>query len=353
MNRLGTFILALCLSGAPSAFALAAPARAPAHRPARPCCLIAAGTPVEVELISPVSTKTQKTGDKFAFRLAAPVIVDGRIALRAGMPGVGEVIEAAQPGLGGKPAKLILAARYLEQGPTHVDLDGMQLSSAGQGHAGEANALGLTGIAFGPLGLIGFAVKGGDASFPRGAKAVAQVSRDVTAPPFGKAAHADIAAARRVARAAAPTDVGKGSIVIPPAPAGQGQVVFFRRKTLLGTGQWFNVREDGKALGKLTNGAYFVQTAAPGLHVYTAKTEPEFNDTLRLQVDPGETYFVQGELTKGLIIGAADLTPSDRAAFDKAAKSLAPAPSLDSEKPEERADSKPAPTAPSDAGPAR
>jgi hypothetical protein len=101
-----------------------------------------------------------------------------------------------------------------------------------------------------------------------------------------------------------------------------GQVVFFRAHSLLGTGQWFNVRENGKALGKLTNGAYFVETVEPGLHTYTATEEPEFKDSLKLQIDPDHTYFVEGILTKGVVIGAADLTPSDRAAFDKAAGGL-------------------------------
>jgi hypothetical protein len=116
------------------------------------------------------------------------------------------------------------------------------------------------------------------------------------------------------------------AIEIPPPPAGEGQVVFFRRKTLLGTGQWFNVREDGRALGKLTNGAYFVQVTDPGLHTYTAKTEPELKDHLELEVDRGETYFVEGTLTKGLVIGVADLSPSDRAAFAAASKDLKLAP---------------------------
>ena len=60
----------------------------------------------------------------------------------------------------------------------------------------------------------------------------------------------------------------------------------------------------------------------PGEHVFTAKTEPEFKDKLKLKVDPGETYFVEGVLSKGVIIGAADLTPSNWEVFDKAAKDM-------------------------------
>jgi hypothetical protein len=110
-----------------------------------------------------------------------------------------------------------------------------------------------------------------------------------------------------------------------------GQVVFFRRKSLMGTGQWFNVRENGQALGKLSNGAYFIQAVAPGDHTYSATTEPEIKDKLTLEVDTGETYFVEGGLTKGLVMSVADLTPSTPAAFSKASKDLklAPAPGPD------------------------
>jgi hypothetical protein len=99
-------------------------------------------------------------------------------------------------------------------------------------------------------------------------------------------------------------------------------VVFFRAKSLLGTGQWFNVREGGKALGKLSNGAYFVEVEAPGTHTFTATEEPELKDRLRLEIDPGETYYVEGGLAKGVVVGAAFLSPSDRAAFDKASRTL-------------------------------
>jgi hypothetical protein len=126
-------------------------------------------------------------------------------------------------------------------------------------------------------------------------------------------------------------DTSQGDISISSPPPGQGEVVFFRAKSLMGTGQWFKVRENGAELGKLTNGAYFVQVAAPGVHTYTATTEPEAKDHLKLEIDPGETYYVVGTLTKGIVIGTADLTPSDRAAFDKASKDLklAPPPSAE------------------------
>jgi hypothetical protein len=312
MTRTGLSIAALCLAlAAPCEAALAQqPTRTAA---ARRCCRVLAGTMVMVELAEPVSTKTHKAGDTFAIRLARPVVAQGQVVLPAGTVGVGEVDTASRPGLGGKGAKLVLSARALTgPGGTKLPLKGLQLAAAGKGHAGAATALGLGGIAFAPLGFIGIAIHGGDVTFPAGTEATAKLGASASLPSLGKAP-------RGAGKIAAPTPAA-GPIAIPPPAQGMGQVVFFRKKSLLGTGQWFNVREEGKALGKLTNGAWFVQQEPPGQHTFTAKTEPEFKDRLTLRIDAGETYFVEGMLTHGVVIGVADLTPSTRAAFNDAAK---------------------------------
>ena len=284
------------------------------------CCRVPAGSVVQVELAEQVGTTVQKAGDTFALRLAAPLIIKGQVVLRAGTPGVGEVIQASKPGMGGKAAKLVLAADYLIKDGRRLPLQGLQLGAQGKGNVEAAEVIGISGIVLGPIGFVGMAVQGGNVDFPKGTKALAKLTDATMLTSLGRASARDRLAAAAVS---APADTDQAAITIPPPPAGQGQVVFFRSHTLLGTGQWFNVRENGQALGKLTNGAYFVQTVSPGLHTYTATTEPEFKDSLKLQIAPGETYFVEGILTKGVVIGAADLTPSDRATFDKAAKSLA------------------------------
>ena len=299
------------------------------------CCRVPAGTVVMVELAQPVSTKTAKPGDTFAIRLAEPVVVRGQIVLRAGTTGVGQVVDAAKPGLGGKGAKLVLDARGLTgPGGAEVRLKALQLAAVGKGHATAATALGIGGIGFMPLGFVGFAIHGGDVTFPAGTQATAKLASATTLRSMGRAPKG----AGEIAPAA---PIG-GPIALPRPPRGQGQVVFFRRKSLLGTGQWFNVREDGKALGKLTNGAWFVQAEAPGTHTFTAKTEPEFGDKLTLKIDAGETYFVEGVLTKGVVIGIADLTPSDGAAFTAAAKDLKPAEAPGEDQLKQEAEAKPA-----------
>jgi hypothetical protein len=313
MKRLGATVAGLWIS---AALSVAPAAAGPASvRPA--CCRVPAGTVVEVETVGQVSTQRQKPGDTFALRLAAPLVVDGKIVLRRGARGEGEVVDSAKPGLGGKGAKLVLAARYLKRRGVLVPLQGLQLAAAGHDSSTAAQAVGLTGIAFAPLGIVALAIRGGEVVFPPGTKATAKVAADVTLPSLGRASRRDIAAAFKASEPAT-----SGSIDLSPPPAGEGQVVFFRAKSVLGAGQWFNVREDGKALGKLANGAYFAQITAPGIHKYTAATEPELKDRLKLEIAPRETYFVEGTLTKGVVIGTADLTPSDRAAFDKVSKDL-------------------------------
>lgn len=113
---------------------------------------------------------------------------------------------------------------------------------------------------------------------------------------------------------------GSGSIDIPAPPAGKGQVVFFRKSAFAGAAIWFKVRENGVEYGKLTPGTYIVVVAEPGDHTYSVATENK--DTLRLAIDPGETYFVEGKITMGIMVGEASIAPSSQAAFDKASAHL-------------------------------
>jgi hypothetical protein len=306
--------LAMALALAPGPVAFASDVRS--------CCRVAAGTTVAVELVNRVSTKTAHSGDTFALRLTAPLIVNGEVVLRAGAQGVGEVVESAKPGMGGKGGKLVLAARYLGPRGVRVPLEGLQLAAGGHNNTTAAQVVGLSGIAFGPLGLIGLAVPGGNVAFAPGTKGTAKVAADVELRPLGRASREMLVAARRLAESEAFASTASGAIDIAPPPAGEGQVIFFRRKSVLGIGQWFNVRENGHALGKLKNGTYFVDITDPGPHTYTATMEPELKDHLKLEVAAGETYFVEGALTKGVVVGAADLSPSDRSAFDNVSLKL-------------------------------
>jgi len=103
----------------------AAPAAAPAPAPA--CCVIPAGTPVVLELLDELSSRTAMRGDHFAMRLVEPITVDGRVLAPAGARGTGEVVDAAKAGMGGRPGELTVAARYLAVGDLQIPLRGLKL----------------------------------------------------------------------------------------------------------------------------------------------------------------------------------------------------------------------------------
>jgi hypothetical protein len=277
------------------------------------CCVLPEGTAVAVQVVEAVDTKSAKAGDDFPIRLAAPVIVDGQVVLPAGTPGVGHVVQASGPGLGGKGAKLVVSADSLTVGGGVVPLGAMQLTGTGKDHTTAADLASLGSWISLPLGFVGFAVTGGGIQIPAGTNAAAKVARTVDLRPLGAATNQDYA---KVQAVFGQPEQSRGWIDVPPPPRGMAQVVFFRAKSAAGFGQWFNVREKGQALGKLTNGAYFAVILPPGEHSFSATSEPEFKDHLTLKVDAGETYYVEGIMTHGVVIGVADLTPSGKARFD-------------------------------------
>ena len=142
---------------------------------AQACCQIASGTPVSLELLEPVGSKDRRRGDTFEFKLASPLIIDGVSVVPAGVHGFGEVVDAARGGIAGRPAKLILAARYLIFQGRHIPLHGLRLSGAG---ADKASTAILVSAAISPI--LSLAVSGGDVQFPAGTRATAKTTGDVT-----------------------------------------------------------------------------------------------------------------------------------------------------------------------------
>lgn len=109
--------------------------------------------------------------------------------------------------------------------------------------------------------------------------------------------------------------------------AGKGQVVFFRPSKMMGAAIGYKVREGETELGKLRNGTYFVIQVEPGKHDYTVHSEAK--DVLTLEVDAGETYFVQGGVSMGVLAGRPNLSPSTADAFAAVAPKLKVAKPLD------------------------
>jgi len=93
---------------APAKVAAAAPAAAAAKEAPKPPpkpILVPAGTQLAIELTSAVTTKTAQAGDPVQGRLSLDVIVDGRVAARAGAPVTGAVtkVVSGSKKVGGTP----------------------------------------------------------------------------------------------------------------------------------------------------------------------------------------------------------------------------------------------------------
>ncbi|WP_313173515.1 DUF2846 domain-containing protein [Stenotrophomonas sp.] len=108
--------------------------------------------------------------------------------------------------------------------------------------------------------------------------------------------------------------------LIAAAPADKAQIVFFRPSKFTGGAIGFKVREGQQELGKLRSGNYFIHLAEPGTHEYTVHSEAK--DVLTIEVEEGETYFVQGTITMGVFAGRPNLSPSDQSTFDGMADKL-------------------------------
>jgi hypothetical protein len=124
---------------------------------------------------------------------------------------------------------------------------------------------------------------------------------------------------------AAPADKAAPAapIVIAPAPADKGQIVFYRPG---GGGGLVGcmVREgEGAAethISKLTGNRYFTILATPGVHKYWVKSEA--TDRLSLEIEPGETYYVKCKITMGFMVGRPNMSPSDANEFETYKKKL-------------------------------
>ncbi|HEX8668781.1 MAG TPA: hypothetical protein VF727_10470 [Allosphingosinicella sp.] len=153
--------------------------------PAPICCTIAKLTPVELEITDKVSSRSAKPGDKFAIRLAEPLVVDGHILAPAGASGIGEVVHAAKGGGMGKAGELILAARYIEVGDRHIPLRTLRYGrSQGKDNSTAATAGSTVAGALVPVGaLVGFLVQGGEVDIPAGTRANAKIAADTAIAP--------------------------------------------------------------------------------------------------------------------------------------------------------------------------
>lgn len=158
------------VAGAPSA--LSAPA-AP-ERPLR----LAAGSELAVEMAQPLSSATSRLGDRFAFRLVEPVVLDGVEVVAAGATGEGEVIDAAHAGMAGAAGKLVLSARRIDLGGHPARVRGLTLMAAGQRRVGLVSGALLVPY----VGVSALLIKGGEVVIPAGTRYTVKLAEDVDFP---------------------------------------------------------------------------------------------------------------------------------------------------------------------------
>jgi hypothetical protein len=175
--------LALAQSADPPPPPAAATATAPAEAatvpstptpPAAPANVIPAGTLVTLVITEPLSSGKSKSGDRFGFKLAEPIVVGGVVLMPAGAVGQGEVIDAKPANIGGRPGRLVLAARYLDAGPLHVTLQSFKLGGGGKDHSELAVEATIA------VGIVGVLIPGGGVDYQVGTYATAKVAADVT-----------------------------------------------------------------------------------------------------------------------------------------------------------------------------
>ncbi len=144
------------------------------------CCAVPAMTPVEIEIAEGVNSRTRRSGDRFAIRLAEPLVVGGRVIAPAGTKGVGEVVHAAKARAMGKAGELILAARYLEIGGQRLPLRSFRYGkSQGLDNSGALGVGNMVASAVLPVAsVLAFVVAGGEVDIPAGTRANAKVSAD-------------------------------------------------------------------------------------------------------------------------------------------------------------------------------
>ena len=125
------------------------------------------------------------------------------------------------------------------------------------------------------------------------------------------------------APAAATSAAPAANTFIAAAPQDKGQIVFFRESKFVGGAIGFKVREGEAELGKLRSGKYFVATVEPGKHEYNVHGETK--DVLTMEIEAGETYYVQASIGMGIVAGRPNLSPSDEATFLSMSNKLKPA----------------------------
>jgi hypothetical protein len=156
----------------PAPAAEPAPVASPVPTPAPAPAFVPKNTMITVEVTDLVTTRTAAADDTFNLKLAEPVMLNGAVVIPAGTMGKGVVIDAGKPGIGGKPGKLVVSARYLDLNGRQVPIRALKLELTSQSNTGKAVAVGMA------IGMAGLLVAGGHMEIQPGMRGTAKLISD-------------------------------------------------------------------------------------------------------------------------------------------------------------------------------
>jgi hypothetical protein len=102
----------------------------------------------------------------------------------------------------------------------------------------------------------------------------------------------------------------------------KGQVVFYRKGTMIGAAISCAVHEDGKKLTSLPPGHFAAIEVAPGVHDFTVQSEAK--DEMRVDVQAGQVYYAECTIGMGFAAGHPHLNLSDHDRFFAKSMKLKP-----------------------------
>lgn len=92
-------------------------------------------------------------------------------------------------------------------------------------------------------------------------------------------------------------------------------VYFLREGAFMGGGLSYFIYEDDKKIGLLKSGSYFIHKTVPGKHTFWAETEARAAVTLDVQA--GQTYYIEGSVGMGMWAGRPELREITRPLADR------------------------------------
>lgn len=122
------------------------------------------GTEIPVRVRAELSTKNKqlRVGQRFEVETSEPVLLDGRLVIPTGTPGMGEVTSVTNKGMWGKSGHFDVRLLYLRVGDRQIRLSG---TLDDKGNAGGLGAAAVSAVVFLPAG---FFMTGTSARMPAG-----------------------------------------------------------------------------------------------------------------------------------------------------------------------------------------